>query len=534
MSQRTIRIERKASNVPAAAAQLRAALVAAGLTDVTPADAAATSGLPLGLSEAALFHLTTRYPARLRVGEAATLRFTFESLTRERGPRGLGDRLKALGNALSAFWARHAEAIKAALLLVLVPPLFWTLACHMGALASAFSHPASPAHAAPALLALPIQGLAWLIGLASTIAAIGTLIYFQLFPALSLVGLGWLLTDALPALLREPDRELWGFWPLWSAALFVGCFSAATLVGGFLLYRHWVFGDRNLLALGLWRHVTGTILGPSPTPDDALTDERRLAALIVRQAGILTMADLVGLFGWTLAEAEAQMARILLDYGGDVIVSDEGALIFKFDPMLATAGQAPAEADTRPCYEREGEHRAFWDAPPAFRRGLAALVGLGLAGMFLHPEATFFPSLAIWGPESIMARLTGSGAAALQGFGFYPYLLILGPILLRWPLWRRNRARHQDRAHFLRVVRLAVEHPEGRYLRHAPEGALAALGGDIDVDRTRADGKVWVHFPSFAAGQREAARLRLAAADRHRPAEEVAFDTGGDQSLPER
>ncbi|MFP5504481.1 MAG: hypothetical protein ACLGIN_18505 [Candidatus Sericytochromatia bacterium] len=528
MSQRTIRIERKAANVPAAAAQLRAALLAAGLTDVTPADAAAASGLPLGLAEAALFHLASRYPARLRVGEAATLRFTFATLTEARGER---DRLRAIAEALTAFWRRHAEALKAVLLLVLVPPFFWTLACHMGALASAFGHPASPAHAAPALLALPVQGLAWLLGLASTIAAIGTLIYFQLFPALSLVGLGWLLTDALPTLLREPDHEVFGLWPLWSAALFVACWSAGTLVGGILLYRHWVFGDRNVLALGLWRHVTGTILGPSPTPDDALSDERRLTALIVERAGILTMADLVGLFGWTLAEAEAQMARILLDYGGEVIVTDEGALIFRFDPMLATAGQAPSEADTRPCYEREGEPANFWDAPPAFRRGLAALVGLGLAGLLLHPEVAWFPSLAIWGPDSVMARLTGSGAAALQGFGLYPYLLVLGPILLRWPLWRRARARHLGRVHFLKVVRLAVEQPEGRYLRHAPEAALVALGGDLDVDRTRADGKVWVHFPAFAAGRREAARLR--AAMRPRPAEEVAFDTG-DQSLPER
>ena len=48
------------------------------------------------------------------------------------------------------------------------------------------------------------------------------------------------------------------------------------------------------------------------------------------------------------------------------------------------------------------------------------------------------------------------------------------------------------------------------------------------------DGKVWVHFPTFAAGQREAARLRQAAAEHGQPPEAIAFDTGADQSLPER
>lgn len=122
MTPRTIRIERKAANVPEAAEQLRAALLKAGRHEVTPADASATSGLPLGLCEAALFELATRCPTRLQVGEAATLRFAFASLSQARTPAGMGGWLKRCRSLIRAFWLRHAEAVKTTVLLALVPP----------------------------------------------------------------------------------------------------------------------------------------------------------------------------------------------------------------------------------------------------------------------------------------------------------------------------------------------------------------------------------------------------------------------------
>jgi hypothetical protein len=57
---------------------------------------------------------------------------------------------------------------------------------------------------------------------------------------------------------------------------------------------------------------------------------------------------------------------------------------------------------------------------------------------------------------------------------------------------------------------------------------VARLGGTIDVDRTRPDGKVWLHFPAFAASARAAEALRAELrAEREAAASGVAYDTAG-------
>jgi hypothetical protein len=502
MAGSVIRIERKDAHVAQAAEQLRRALMAADRPDVTPAEAAAVSGLPIARCEEALLHLAAELAPRVRVSEAGTLRFTFASLQRPRPD----------ARARMAAWLRrHAAGLKLAGLLMLVPPFFLTVGAHALALADL--------PAGFGAIALALKPVGWAVAVPAYVLGAGGFLQFQLFPVLGVALLAFALVVLLPAWLQDPSGDLWGMLPtglVTAVVLVMGlCWTTATA----LFYKHYVFGERNLFGRRLWGHVSGLLFGGDPTWRDALGDERRLTALIARREGVLTTADLMALFGWTPDEADRQLARILLDYGGEVVVTDDGAIAYRF-PGLA-GGEAVAEADTRPVYEREAAYPGFWHAPVAFVRGVWAMVAVGLLGLTLHPGRGFWPDWAA-------ANGSVSDQVISQAFGGLPYALVLAIVGVRAVLHRRGRAAHEARQPFLRLLRLAVEHPQGRYVGRVPERLAASLGGTIDVERTRADGKLWLHFPALVASARAAEALRAEGRAARSAAEPgIAFDTAG-------
>lgn len=492
MARSVVHIERKAAVTPDAAEQLRLALVGADRLEVTPAEAAAISGLPIARCEEALWHLAAELAPRITVSEAGTVRFSFSTLEPQRpSPR----------QQLEAWLRRHAMGLKLAGLCVVVPPYFLTLAAHTASLAAGSSA------LGPAGLVLQAVGAIATVPL--FLLGLGSFFQFYLMPVGGLTVLALSLGVFLPAWLKDPEDTFSAI--LLPLTLIMGlCWS----IGGYLFFRHWVFGNRNMAGLKLWRMVTGTLFGGDLVLDDSLTDEKRLTALVTRHRGVIATADLVAAFGWTPEEADSQIARILLDYGGEVLVSDEGGIAYRF-PSLAQA-EAPASVDLRPHHERDAEHPAFFQAPVAFVRGFLALSALGLLGLILRPHASFWPN---WTPDGQHGL---SDQVMSQGVGGLAYAAIALVLLGRYWLWRRSRAQHAADAPRRRILRLATEHPEGRYVKRVPTALLAAFGGTLDVDRTRPDGAVWVHFPAFMLGRQAAEALRAQPVSSD---EAVAFDT---------
>jgi hypothetical protein len=307
-------------------------------------------------------------------------------------------------------------------------------------------------------------------------------------------------------------EEGWGL--LAVAAVFIGACGA---VGTWLVLRFYVFGERNLAALGFGRLVAGTLFGPLPDVAGPLGDRRRLAALIAARQGVLTLADLMATFGWAREETEAHLAGILADYQGEAIVTEEGVLLFTFDGQFPPVGLPPA-----PSYERERTPPPFWDSPGWFRVGWLLACVVGLAGLLLNPALPWFPPMRFWGPDGLVAAM-GSRAGP-TGLGLVPYLALALPIVLRWPLWLAARRRHRRRLHFLNVLKLAVAPPFGCYTKQVPAG-VAALGGTVDLERVRADGRVLLTFPEHRQAHEAAARLRAARAPE--ADEAIVFDTEG-------
>ncbi|MDB5100592.1 MAG: hypothetical protein JWM80_5013 [Cyanobacteria bacterium RYN_339] len=501
VSQRHLPIVRGAQ----AAGILRAALLEHGRLEATPPDAAALAGLPLERAQEALFQLLADYPGGVQVGERGTLTFRFASLEAPR--QGKPSPLEA---AL-AFVARNAAALEATVLLVLAPGFMLTLACHAAALGQA--------------LPMPLGLVPWAIVPLAVMLGVALMCQFLLAPLAVLTALQCVLALLLPGLFTLPAAWLWDDTMLPWTAVLLFVLLQATLggVGTWLVLRFFVFGERNLAAMGLSQALAGTLFGPLPTPRGGLVEQRRLVALIVERRGVLTLADLMGLFGWSRHEAEGQLARILADHQGEAVVTDEGALLFRFD-ALRLAREGVSAADLRPSYERELAPPAFFDASRSIRVVLGGCCAIGLAGLLSHPKLPWFPPLHLWGPDGLLASFTASSVSA--GLGLYPYLAIALPMLLRWPLWLVAVRRHERRLRFLNLLKLAVAPPHGRYMLTVPAG-VAALGGTVDLDHVRADGRMLVKFPDHQLASAAAARLRAELALRPAGEEAVVFDTAG-------
>jgi hypothetical protein len=78
-------------------------------------------------------------------------------------------------------------------------------------------------------------------------------------------------------------------------------------------------------------------LGPERAPVDPLENEREVAAFLRAERGVLTPAEILALSGGTLADAEERMADYLVRFNGDPEITDEGAVVGRFESFVSGA-----------------------------------------------------------------------------------------------------------------------------------------------------------------------------------------------------
>lgn len=502
---RVVHIEPKVRRPSADAAVLERALAAHVGRDLLPADASALSGLPLDAAEPALLELARRYPCRIRVTAGGQLVFRFASLARPRGPSPLTRTLAALRAV--------AERVVATLTIILGPALLVVLVHDVVALGSATRDTGWFF-----LAVIPCMA----VGAFAALGALLTFLYFIVFPFAGLASLvGGVVILVMLAVEGAPHGGAGGLAVL---ALIMLAMGYPFAKGGIRIWRDAVF-RRPTWAHKLWRGAIELLLGPPapPRPDDAdgLADERELVALIRAKKGILVTADLVDLFGWTPAEADAELARILCDYGGDVAVTEAGAIVYAFTDPRAVSGPGTVTGSLLATAGVEVPPPTRAGPPPPVRffadRGGAVVVlvalGIGALGVLVHPATVLFP-----GPREVLTPFpeltTKSGPVTLPGLGLWPHVFVFGALALRWPLWWRRSRRVAARARLAPYLAIAGQRPGGDRL--PPEAGpvdvrtLAALGGDLD-DRGR------VSFPELARDLAAAGALRAARPDARRP-----------------
>lgn len=512
-----VHIEPKSADAEEAARVLSRVLGAEGRAEITAADAATLSGLPLDRCEPALLLLSSRYPSRLRVTESGAMLFTFDSFR----PLRSDGRLAVAYRKIRA-WLRakrdEAIALSAA---VVGPPVVALVALNMGALANF-------AVEQPLWAAIPIGLVVFPVLFATFTLAFLSIVILQVFPliGIALVGIGVAL-PIIPFLDGMGGLSLTG---RVLVALALGVAGLLALLPGWMLtrlgyetFRDIVHEPKHETTKAIWRGVGGFLLGPPRARDDGLSDERRLVALIRERSGLLVEADLMALFGWTRAEAGVELARILADYGGDVEVTDDGAILYRFDPLMQTAGRAAAHADTRPAWEVETGPPQFFGSPRWANVWALAAMGIAITGLLVAPGLVLLPDRAAYAQ---LADRAGD-ATVFEGLGAWPYLVVGSILALRLPLWLARRAGHERRARLLSLLRVAVESPNRARVPRPNASDLASLGGELVAEGPDARDRWLVRFPDLALAKRAAARAvrpSLAAAN----AGPIAFDTAPD------
>ncbi len=289
-----------------------------------------------------------------------------------------------------------------------------------------------------------------------------------------------------------------------------------------------------------YEKVNRFVFGPTEAPKDPREMERRIVAQIRAGRGRIGLADVMRVTGLPREQADPLMARLMVDYEGDVSVSDEGGISYHFEALRkSAAGESP-----RP-------PRAAWDepvaAPPVTGNTggsnalIAAINGFNLvmslvalgAGLTVSNVLALFHGVAF-------EKLRYDGTPVALGvvpllFSIAIFALPAARALLR--PWREARAaRERARLSVVRVVvdrakesesvpeaslvsawkRAAGEEPAPQELRRV----VLDLGGDVDA---RDEGEVRYRFTDLTTEARAVARARREASDEEARVGPVVF-----------
>ena len=275
-----------------------------------------------------------------------------------------------------------------------------------------------------------------------------------------------------------------------------------------------------------YKRVFAFVFGPPAPPRDPLADEKQVVAYIRAQRGRIAAVDLVRLMGWTFPRAEQEVTRLMVDYGGEPEVTEDGVVIYTFKELRKTAGGvAGGVADLAPRWASE---RLETPAPVTGNDAgtnamIAAFNGFNLLAPFwIVPafEARLHVSLASW-------------HVALWDFPLAFSALFFAVPGLRWIKARRDasriRARNDRRRLLGRIFADAGPRPREALaptpaLAAALDQELVALGGDI-APEPDAQGRVLYTFPRIEQETAAVGRARAAAPAIEQDAGAIVFSS---------
>ncbi|APR99758.1 hypothetical protein [Pajaroellobacter abortibovis] len=93
-----------------------------------------------------------------------------------------------------------------------------------------------------------------------------------------------------------------------------------------------------------YEKVNRLFFGPSSPPEDPQATERSILAQVRAQKGRIGISDIMRVTGLSRAEADPILARLMLDYEGEVDVSSEGGIVYRFANLRKTTDNISQQA----------------------------------------------------------------------------------------------------------------------------------------------------------------------------------------------
>ena len=280
---------------------------------------------------------------------------------------------------------------------------------------------------------------------------------------------------------------------------------------------------RRLPDKPLYKKVFEFVFGPPRPLADPLAEEKEVLAYIRQKNGRIAAVDLVMLMGWDFARAEEEATRLLVNYGGEPEVTDDGVVVYVFKDIRKTAelGQQP-EAPVRRAWER------LESRPPLTGNRTGTNVAISL-----------FNGFNLLAPFWIVPAFEASLRTSFPGqeFLLHDYPLAFSSLLFAVPLgrWLVERAREpgRRRRNARRSLLQAVLARRGQAapveeLAPDPVAAealshnLVALGGDVVTDD---NGQIRYGFPRIAEELADIEKVRAQASGRERDPGAIVFSS---------
>ena len=182
--------------------------------------------------------------------------------------------------------------------------------------------------------------------------------------------------------------------------------------------------------------VYSFVLGPESQDIGPLVDEPALLTFIRERRGVATTADISAHTGWSLIESEHALTQLMAPFDGNIVVSDDGELVFTFPGLLRTAGSA----GTKPLPK-------FWGR---WERSLPVTGNTSGANALIAGLNLFNLVLALITPSTIMVELKITATTlTLLGLSWFPLAFSSVVFLIPAARWlfsvRRENRRRAER-----------------------------------------------------------------------------------------
>ena len=282
-------------------------------------------------------------------------------------------------------------------------------------------------------------------------------------------------------------------------------------------------------ATPFYEKVNRFVFGPAEAPEDPRAMERRVVAQIRAGRGRVGLADVMRATGLPREEADPLMARLMVDFDGDVSVSEEGGISYSFEALRKSASDEVA-APPPPAWDAPLAAPPLTGNPLGSDVLIAALNGFNVAASLTALSVGLTLSNALALVQGVhFEKLPQDGTAVALGvvplvFSLALFALPLGRALLQ-PLRAARAARERARLSVVRVVvdgvgegsvseaslaqawqAAAGSAPAPRELRRV----VLDLGGEVE---DRDDGELRYRFADLDAEAGAVAAARAAASD---------------------
>jgi hypothetical protein len=299
-------------------------------------------------------------------------------------------------------------------------------------------------------------------------------------------------------------------------------------------------------AVPLYERVNRFFFGPQPPPEDPLENERRVVAAIRAGKGRIGLADVMRVTGLEREVADPMMAKLMLDYNGEVAVSEEGGIVYRFPEMRKTASETP-EKEPLPAWTRSKPLPPFTGNSFGTNFAISAFNSFNLLmGLWSIENGMTLERVAHLFDRTHRAAHVFVDTGTPIALGVVPLifstLLFLVPAAraLTRPGRKRAAAKERGRLAVLRVVleRIRAKEPvTDRVVSEAWRTAtgtplepkrlnreLVALGGDVAI---QSDGQTRWRFADFETEASALAAEREAVAEDEAQLGKVVYATDG-------